>query len=372
MRPNNFYRRKFIVMKKASFSPDKTFFAAANGYTGFRSYFKEIFDSRQYERIYILKGGPGTGKSSLMKKIGNTASSVGFDTEAILCSSDPSSLDGVIIKNGEKKVAVLDGTAPHIRDAELPGVTDSLIDLGKCWDEKTLALHKDEIISINQKKSGYYSDAYSYLSVMREIDTKIKAELRKNYNFKKGNDYALSIIDTVCTGKKGDRETRLISSVGKFGSYNLDTLQKISGKIFYAEGKHGEERLFLSQLRERLSDMNTGITIFPSVFADEDTDAVFFKEGSAAVSSLPKPKTDASNENIFIDCSELLSPDARSDRLSLLNDMKRNLLKEAEESFKLAGDTHAELEKIYTPAMDFGAVNKITEKLSSSVLSVLE
>ena len=123
-----------------------------------------------------------------MKKIGNTASSVGFDTEAILCSSDPSSLDGVIIKNGGKKVAVLDGTAPHIRDAELPGVTDSLIDLGKCWDEKTLALHKDEIISINQKKSGYYSDAYSYLSVMREIDTKIKAELRKNYNFKKGKN----------------------------------------------------------------------------------------------------------------------------------------------------------------------------------------
>ena len=45
------------------------YFAAANGYSGFRSYFSTLFDSKDFTRILVLKGGPGTGKSSFMKKI---------------------------------------------------------------------------------------------------------------------------------------------------------------------------------------------------------------------------------------------------------------------------------------------------------------
>ena len=45
------------------------YFAGGNTARGFHS----LYDSnlQGLERIYILKGGPGTGKSSLMKKIGN-------------------------------------------------------------------------------------------------------------------------------------------------------------------------------------------------------------------------------------------------------------------------------------------------------------
>ena len=45
------------------------YFAAANSYGGFISYFDKLFDSKEYNRIYVLKGGPGTGKSSFMKKV---------------------------------------------------------------------------------------------------------------------------------------------------------------------------------------------------------------------------------------------------------------------------------------------------------------
>ena len=34
-----------------------SFFAAANGYSGFRSYFDKIFNPKDYDAIYILKGG---------------------------------------------------------------------------------------------------------------------------------------------------------------------------------------------------------------------------------------------------------------------------------------------------------------------------
>ena len=45
----------------------KCSFAAGNGYTGFRSYFSNYFSPDEYNSIYILKGGPGTGKSTAMQ-----------------------------------------------------------------------------------------------------------------------------------------------------------------------------------------------------------------------------------------------------------------------------------------------------------------
>jgi Mrp family chromosome partitioning ATPase len=51
----------------------KKFFAAANTEMGFRSLFDEIFAPEKFRRIYILKGGPGTGKSTLMRNLGAVA-----------------------------------------------------------------------------------------------------------------------------------------------------------------------------------------------------------------------------------------------------------------------------------------------------------
>ena len=42
-----------------------TYFAAANSYRGFISYFDKIFPSTEFEKIFVLKGGPGTGKTTV-------------------------------------------------------------------------------------------------------------------------------------------------------------------------------------------------------------------------------------------------------------------------------------------------------------------
>ena len=70
-------------------------FAAANGYLGFKSYFREVFKPSLLSRLYILKGGPGTGKSSYMKKIFSVFKEKGYHCEdrksTRLNSSHPSS-----------------------------------------------------------------------------------------------------------------------------------------------------------------------------------------------------------------------------------------------------------------------------------------
>ena len=57
------------------------FFAAANTENGFYSLFDDVFSPESFRRIYILKGGPGTGKSTLMGNIGLIAQSKGYDAK---------------------------------------------------------------------------------------------------------------------------------------------------------------------------------------------------------------------------------------------------------------------------------------------------
>ncbi len=76
-------------------------------------------------RIFVIKGGPGVGKSTFMKWIENEMVNQGFDVEEHHCSSDPDSLDGLVIPS--IGVALLDGTAPHIVDPKNPGVCDETI-----------------------------------------------------------------------------------------------------------------------------------------------------------------------------------------------------------------------------------------------------
>ena len=91
--------------------PHIQYFLGANSPSGFYSLYSELLPPETARAIYILKGGPGCGKSTLMRKIGARMEQEGLETEYILCSGDPDSLDAVILP--QKAVAVVDGTAPH-------------------------------------------------------------------------------------------------------------------------------------------------------------------------------------------------------------------------------------------------------------------
>ena len=160
----------------------KKYFAAANSYRGFINYFDKVFPSEDFKRIYVLKGGPGTGKSSLMKKFSKALYDIECDIEEIYCSSDPSSLDGVIASRNGNKIALIDGTAPHERDAIIPGAVDEIINLGNNWDKKWLIAKRDDIIALCKEKSESYKTAYQYLQIAGQAAKQIKFVYLSKFN----------------------------------------------------------------------------------------------------------------------------------------------------------------------------------------------
>ena len=123
---------------------DKTmrFLLGANTPQGFVSHLGQIINQDAGWRAYIIKGGPGSGKSTMMRKIaGHFKDDPGL--ELICCSSDIDSLDAVIVPS--KRFCVLDGAHPHVLEPKHPGAVESLVDLISCLDEDTLSACRGEM-----------------------------------------------------------------------------------------------------------------------------------------------------------------------------------------------------------------------------------
>jgi len=87
------------------------YFLGANSPSGFYSLYQHLIPPESARAIYILKGGPGCGKSTLMRRVAARMEGAGLEVEYILCSGDPDSLDAILIP--QKQAAIVDGTAPH-------------------------------------------------------------------------------------------------------------------------------------------------------------------------------------------------------------------------------------------------------------------
>ena len=89
------------------------FFLGANTPQGFVSRFDQLEKADEGWDACILKGGPGTGKSSLMKAVGKAIvdNHLSRQLELIHCSSDVQSLDAILAE--DCRWYIVDGTAPH-------------------------------------------------------------------------------------------------------------------------------------------------------------------------------------------------------------------------------------------------------------------
>lgn len=118
---------------------------------------------------YYLKGGPGTGKSTLMKRI--AADFAGEDISCWHCASDPHSLDAVVLE--ERGIFIADATAPHESGTQLPYVTGETVDLAEGLSPLTLRENRTEIIRLLQENTAAHCQVRRGLSGILEMESMI-------------------------------------------------------------------------------------------------------------------------------------------------------------------------------------------------------
>ena len=197
--------------------PNKKYFASANSSEGFVNRFSEIFGGCR--RLYVVLGGPGTGKSRFLSEV----AARGGDVECYYCSSDADSLDGVLIDGW---LGLIDGTAPHVWNPLSVGAFEQVVNLGEFWNPRLLSANRAEIDALSAEKSACYRQAYAFLEAIGDAELGIERRLVDAIDYDKLRRAVTRLLRDVTGDGKGNRRIGLCSALSMKGEAHLDTYEQ--------------------------------------------------------------------------------------------------------------------------------------------------
>lgn len=349
---------------------ERHMFAGGNTYLGFFSYFDQILPQEEAQKIYVIKGGPGVGKSSFMKKVAREMTERDHTVELLHCSSDSDSLDAIVIR--ELRVAMMDGTAPHIIDPKFPGAVDEILNFGAFWDEEGIRKHKKEIMAYGREISRLFSRAYHYLSAAYAIYQENAAVFARALDRGKLNRLASSLEKELFAGREnargaGRERSLFASAITPSGYVNyLDTLIQ-TGTVYAFMGDMGTgEEAVLERLRDRALGMGYDVEGFYCALNPRKLEHLIIPGLDAAITtSNAYHHTDLRSAEI-IDMMDLMDREMVARRQSELDENRMlfdQLMSAALASIRRAKENHDRLEQYYIPYMDFKAMEASCQQI---------
>ncbi|HYH02246.1 MAG TPA: PRK06851 family protein [Bacillota bacterium] len=356
----------------------KEVFPGGNTSVGFYSYYDYII-SPDACRIMIIKGGPGVGKSSFMRRIAEAMAERGYDVELHHCSSDNNSLDGVVFP--QIKVAMIDGTSPHIVDPKNPGAVDEIIHLGDYWDETGIRKYKSEILRVNLTVGKLFRRAYHFIRAAKAVHEDLESLTAVGFKPGKANLKTNALIknifgDLPVCGKPGFLRKLFASAITPDGFKNfLPTLIAPANRVFMVTGMAGSGKsTLIAKLAEGAVERGYDCEAYYCAFDPTKMEHLLIPDLGVAITTAVEPhrvevepaKTVVVNMDECLD-SEVIAqhePVMQENReiIAILFAKAIDLLHEA----KMA---HDQMEQYYIPNMDFTAISSLGARTLERILN---
>ena len=317
---------------------------------------------------YIIKGGPGTGKSSFMKKIAAALSDLD-SPDLYFCSSDPDSLDAVIFPR--LGVILADGTSPHVFEPVYPGARERILDLGRFWKSGELRANAAKIISVSDENARLHQRAKRYLGAVHNLGADIISMGEAALLRDKTAGYCKRLAAKVLprTGRRdGCVKLRQICSVTPRGvltqksAYEGCRLFSVSDPYFAASD------MILKSVSAQAASLGYMAVASKNVLLPgcvyeylviPELKIAFVPESAAEGEEIKKI-----NALRFYDREALRE---RRRRFIFNTGAKRELTYAVIEALARAKTVHDELEAYYISAMDFDAVTALCEETAAEI-----
>lgn len=332
------------------------FYAASYGAAGFVCAFPKVFSPDRFRRMYIIKGGPGTGKSTFMKRLGARAENEGMNVEYYRCSSDPSSLDGVIIP--DLGCAVIDGTAPHTTDPVYPAAADSILNFGAFIDVEKAGRERERIVELSKQISELYSHIRVLLSAAKTLYDERTKETKKRLIYDKMKRCALRYNSKPCSdvclyALHGEGEIRWISSSVPGGGKLYDRVFE-NYRTYAVAGKRENAELFIENTACIAEKSGMTVVRCPSPGYGGLEAALIAENGTAYIAS----EEDRGEGRINAD--RFFVPSSVNGYARLCSKIEGQLNSASDAAFTEISRLHGELEEIYGECTDFESLTEYT------------
>jgi hypothetical protein len=347
------------------------FFLGANSAVGFASLYDRWVDQASIQAFYVIKGGAGCGKSTLMRRVARELEAAGYEAEYILCSGDPDSLDGVAIPG--KGAALVDGTSPHGMDPAYTGATGHYVDLGAGYDRKALFPLRQEIIRAARAYQQCYPLAYRCIAGAEESRRRGRCALDTQETRAKVKKRAQSILakELKSPGTAPGRESRrFLSGVTCQGRFLLKgTLDRLCDRGYELRDEAGLGSLLLEELRESFLAAGQRVITCPRPEDPKTLGHLILPELSLAFVTGSSGREDFKT----LRTESLVEKEAWQEGKSFLRLSDRvaeELMEEAVGHLAQAKAHHDDLEALYHPHVDFSLGEAWAEKLTQEILAL--
>lgn len=355
---------------------EKHVFSGGNTCQGFYHFYTTMA-GEQVTRKIILKGGPGVGKSSFMREISQAFADSGYDLEYHWCSSDPDSLDGLVI--GNDQYCLLDGTRPHIVDPRYPGAVDEIINLGFFWNREGIQDNRQAIIALTDTISDYFQLAYLRLQESHIAWQEMQFYASKSVNWPSVNKSVLAWgQDFLSAGKYSELKPRhifaaAITPAGIIAKH--DSLIDADYDVFAVSGRPGSglQNLF-SYVLQQIELNSLEAEIYHNPFVPSDIDFILFPSSknvlidvSAHIVDYPALLSGKSKRKLDFD---LLAQKGSGSGDDFRRAKKRCLtgINAAIHFLAQAKALHDKLEAFYIPCMDFVRLSEFRQVLCQELM----
>jgi hypothetical protein len=340
------------------------FFLGANSAEGFYSLYDGFARPEDGIFLWAIKGGPGCGKSSFMKRIGARAESAGLDVEYISCSGDPDSLDAVYLP--QKGVAYADGTAPHVLNIDYPAAGGMYLDIGAFYDTDALVPHLGEIMELNSAYKALYDDAYALLSAAGAVG--IRPTLMTAQMLEQIKKRAAAAVgrETERKGGKGRLQKRFIGAISCLGRVRFsETAASLCSRFYIVDNALGFAGAYLSEICRSAQERGADVIYLPDPLTPDTPEGVILPQAELGffVRGAIEPPEGAVVRNVRLDAlADPAEVRAAKPALRVASKLREALVSEAVSSLAQAKQLHDELERVYNPHVDFDGVYALADK----------
>jgi hypothetical protein len=268
-------------------------------------------------------------------------------------------------------------------DPKNPGAVDEIIHLGDHWNDAGLKSKKWEIIAINKEVGRLFSRAYGYLASAKIFLDQVESYYLDTEALNVGalDKLCLDLVHEIFEGKTRQTDNPwgrhlFATAITPSGPVShLNTLVDHLGNHYIISGDDGTGK---STLVARLMDaaMMRGFNVeaYHCALTPENIDHLIIPALDLAIINSVEPHFYMPGENdVVIDTMQFVNPIVNEQYLeekTVAREMYRRSMELAVEFIAKAKKEHDLMETLYTPYMDFTAINARMEKTLQKILEI--